>query len=159
VMRQRPRSLEFLHDFTREATAVKPPSGFVREFVVDHRGQHRGQLDLKRGGLLPVAALGRWVAVVTGDSRGSTHDRLRRGLEAGLLTQDETDTLEAAFDDLYEILLERDLSSIASGQPSTTYVDPRDLDTLTRRHLRETFRSIASVQDAVAGAWRTRVGR
>jgi CBS domain-containing protein len=159
AMRSRPRSPDFLHDFTREATAVKPPSGFVREFVVDHRGQHRGQLDLKRGGLLPVAALGRWVAVVTGDSRGSTHDRLRRGLDAGLLTRDETETLEAAFDDLYALLLKRDLTSIATGRPSTTYVDPRELDTLTRRHLRETFRSIASVQEAVGSAWRTRVGR
>jgi CBS domain-containing protein len=159
VMRLRPRSLDFLHDFTKEATAVKPPSGFVREFVVDHRGRHRGELDLKRGGLLPVAALGRWVAVVTGDSRGGTHDRLHRGQEAGLLTQDETDTLESAFDHLYELLLKRDLTSISTGVTSTTYVDPRELDTLTRRHLRETFRSIASVQEAVSSDWRARVRR
>ncbi len=159
VMRLRPRSLDFLHDFSKEATAVKPPSGFVREFVVDHRGRHRGELDLKRGGLLPVAALGRWVAVVTGDSRGGTHDRLERGRQAGLLTQDETDTLESAFDHVYEILLRRDLASVSTGTAPTTYVDPRELDTLTRRHLRETFRSIASVQEAVSSEWRTRVGR
>ena len=159
VMRLRPRSLDFLHDFTQEATAVKPPTGFVRDFVVDHRGRHRGELNLKRGGLLPVAALGRWVAVVTGDSRGGTHDRLHRGLEAGLLTQDETDTLESSFDDIYGLLLKRDLTSISTGATSTTYVDPRELDTLTRRHLRETFRSIASVQEAVSGDWRARVRR
>ncbi len=159
AMRLRPRSPDFLRDYTLEATAVKPPSGFVREFVVDHRGRHRGQLDLKRGGLLPVAALGRWVAVVTGDSRGGTHDRLRRGEAAGLLTRDETDILESAFDHLYELLLKRDLTSISTGAASTTYVDPRELDTLTRRHLRETFRSIASVQDAVSADWRARVRR
>jgi CBS domain-containing protein len=132
----------------------------VRDFVVDHKGRHRGgELDLKRGGLLPVAALGRWVAVVTGDSRGGTRDRLRRGLDAGLLTADEADTLDAAFEQVYELLLRRDLVAVAAGAPLTTYVDPRELDTLTRRHLRETFRSIAAIQETVAGDWLARVRR
>ncbi len=129
-------------------------SGFVREFVVDHHGEHRGQLDLKRGSLLPIAALGRWVAVVTGDTRGSTPDRLLRGLDAGLLTQDEADTLGAAFEQVcYELLVRRDLGAISTGAAPTTYVDPRELDSLTRRHLRETFRAIAAIQDAVAADW------
>jgi CBS domain-containing protein len=159
VMRGHERSHAFLRDFTKEATAVKPPTGFVRDFVVDHKGRHRGELDLKRGGLLPVAALGRWVAVVTGDSRGGTRDRLRRGLDAGLLTADEADTLDAAFEQVYELLLRRDLVAVAAGAPLTTYVDPRELDTLTRRHLRETFRSIAAIQETVAGDWLARVRR
>lgn len=96
---------------------------------------------------------------MTGDSRGGTHDRLRRGEALGLLTRDEADTLESAFDHVYELLLKRDLTSISTGVASTTYVDPRELDTLTRRHLRETFRSIASVQEAVSGDWRARVSR
>ena len=159
VMRRRRPSHDFLGAFVKEATAVKPPSGFVRDFVVDHRGNHRGQLDLKRGGLLPVAALGRWVAVATGDTRGGTLDRLRRGQQAGLLTTDEADTLAAAFDQVYELLLRRDLAAVSSGVAPTTYVDPRELDTLTRRHLRETFRAVATIQDAVAAEWSQRVRR
>jgi CBS domain-containing protein len=159
VMRRRVRNADFLAAFVKEATAVKPPTGFVREFVVDHGGHHRGQLDLKRGGLLPVAALGRWVAVVTGDTRGGTLDRLRRGREAGLLTHDEADTLAAAFDQVYELLLRRDLAAISAGTEPTTYVDPRELDTLTRRHLRETFRATAAIQEAVAADWSRRVRR
>ena len=115
VMRGQLRSRDFLGAFVKEATAVKPPTGFVRDFVVDHRGHHRGQLDLKRGGLLPVAAIGRWVAVVTGDTRGGTLDRLRRGHQAGLLTGDEADTLAAAFGQVYELLLTRDLAAVSAG--------------------------------------------
>ncbi|MFC5177313.1 putative nucleotidyltransferase substrate binding domain-containing protein [Nocardioides taihuensis] len=157
IRRHRPGA-EFLGRFVRECTAVKPPSGFVREFVVDHGGHHRGQLDLKRGGLLPVAALGRWVAMVTGDARGGTLDRLRRGREAGLLTHDEADTLDAAFDQVYDLLLRRDLASLAVGGTASTYLDPRELDSLTRRHLRETFRAVASVQESVLAGWTRRVG-
>jgi CBS domain-containing protein len=159
VMRGRLRSRDFLGAFVKESTAVKPPTGFVRDFVVDHRGHHRGQLDLKRGGLLPVAAIGRWVAVATGDTRGGTLDRLRRGHQAGLLTADEADTLAAAFGQVYELLLTRDLAAVAAGVAPTTYVDPRELDTLTRRHLRETFRAVATIQEAVAAEWSQRTRR
>lgn len=158
-LRSREPHLEFLGLFVREATAVKPPSGFVRDFVVDHHGHHRGELDLKRGGLLPLAAIGRWVAVVTGDTRGGTIDRLRRGGSAGLLSRDETDTLVAAFEQSYEILLRRDLRAIARGVPPTTYVSPRELDTLTRRHLRETFRATATIQEDIAASWSSRARR
>jgi CBS domain-containing protein len=158
ALRRRERNVEFLRAFVKESTAVKPPSGFVRDFVVDHRGQHRGQLDLKRGGLLPIAAIGRWAAVVTGDTRGGTIDRLRRAQVAGLLTQDEADTLTAAFEQSYELLMRRDLSAIARGTTPTTYVNPKELDTLTRRHLRETFRATAAIQDDIASSWCTRLG-
>jgi CBS domain-containing protein len=157
ALRRGHRSVDFLHAFVRESTAVKPPSGFVRDFVVDHRGQHRGQLDLKRGGLLPLAAIGRWVAAVTGDAGGGTVDRLRRGKATGLLTPDEADTLMAAFEQVYELLFRRDLAALSDGSPPTTYVHPGELDTLTRRHLRETFRATATVQDAIVTDWTTRV--
>lgn len=159
ALRRRERSPEFLSAFIREVTAVKPPSGFVRDFVVDHRGNHRGQLNLKRGGLQPIASIGRWVGVVTGDTRGGTLDRLRRGRAAGLLTQDETDTLTAAFDQTYELLMKRDLEAIGRGATPSTYVNPKELDTLTRRHLRENFRATASIQDDLVNTWATRLKR
>jgi CBS domain-containing protein len=157
ALRRRDRSVEFLSLFVKEATAVRPPSGFVHDFVVDHRGNHRGQLDLKRGGLLPIAAIGRWVAVVTGDTRGGTIDRLRRGQGAGLLTPDEADILSAAFEQSYGLLMKRDLTAIGRATTPTTYVDPRELDTLTRRHLRETFRATASIQEDIASTWTSRI--
>jgi CBS domain-containing protein len=157
LLRRQRRDADFLSAFTKQATAVKPPTGFVRDFVVDHRGEHRGKLDLKRGGLLQIAALGRWVAVVTGDTRGSTLDRVRRGGQLGLLTQDETDTLVAAFEQVYELVMRRQFEAISRGASPTTYVDPGELDSLTRRHLRETFRVLVTIQDAVAAQWFRRV--
>jgi CBS domain-containing protein len=157
ALRRRERTLDFLSLYVKEATAIRPPTGFVRDFVVDHRGRHRGQLNLKRGGLVPIAAIGRWVAVATGDTRGGTVDRLRRGRAAGLLTQDEADTLSAAFQQHHELLMRRDLAAISAGGSPTSYVDPRELDTLTRRHLRETFRATSSIQDELRGSWRSRM--
>ena len=129
----------------------------MRDFVVPWRGDHRGQLDLKRSGLAPVVALGRWIAIVTADASGTTPNRLRRGAEAGLLTADERDTLVVGFDSVYTLLLDRELDAIRHDRPATTFVRPRELGSLAQRHLRETFRAVDAVQTKVDNAWLRRL--
>lgn len=137
----------FLNLMLRYTLSVKPPAGFVRDFVVDQSGEHRGQLSLKQGGLLPITSIGRWVAVVTGDATGSTYDRLKRGQDAGLLTSDEAESLMGAFEVCYELLLRRQVDAIRNEQVPSNHVDPRDLDRLTRRHLRAVFQEVSRVQN------------
>jgi CBS domain-containing protein len=151
------RSQPFLDRMMRFTLAARTPTGFVRDFVVEHSGEHKGQLNLKRGGLRPLTALGRWVAVVTGDGRGSTPERLRRGVEAGLLTTDEADTLIGAHTEIFSLLMRREIDSIRSGTPLNHHVDPKTLDPLTRRYLREAFRAITAVQNTLEGEWVSRL--
>ncbi len=151
------RTSHFLRALLDEALGWRPPTGFVRDFVVAHSGRHRGQLDLKSGGLAPVVALARWIAVVSGDARGTTTERLRRGADGGLLSADEAHTLAGGFDDVYAVLMRHEVQAIRSGATPTTYLAPAGLDTLTRRHLRETFRAIAMVQERVDRHWMRRL--
>jgi len=157
AMRSHTRTSQFLRALLDEALAWRPARGVVRDFVVPWRGDHRGQLDLKRSGLAPVVALGRWIAIVTADASGTTPDRLRRGAEAGLLTADERDTLVVGFDSVYTLLLDRELDAIRDGRPATTFVRPRELGSLAQRHLRETFRAVDAVQTKVDNAWLRRL--
>jgi CBS domain-containing protein len=158
-IRTHTRSNQFLRALLDEALGWRPPTGFVRDFVVAHGGEHRGQLDLKSGGLAPVVALARWIAIVSGDARGTTTDRLRRGARSGLLSQDEADTLAGGFENVYAMLLRHELRAVRGGTTPTTYFTPRELDTLTRRHLRESFRAIALVQTRVDRDWWRRLDR
>jgi CBS domain-containing protein len=153
------RTTQFLRALLDEALGWRPPTGFVRDFVVAHSGEHRGQLELKSGGLIPVVALARWIAIVSGDARGTTTDRLRRGAHLGLLSADEADTLAGGFDNIYSLLLRHEVQAVRAGSTPTTYFAPRDLDTLTRRHLRESFRAIAMVQARVDHDWIRRLDR
>jgi CBS domain-containing protein len=158
-IRSHTRTTQFLRALLNEALAWRPPTGFVRDFVVQHSGEHRGQLDLKAGGLMPVVGLARWIAVVSGDATGTTPDRLRRGAEVGLLSNNEADTLAGGFDDIYSLLLHHELAAVRSGTTPSTYLAPRDLDTLTRRHLRESFRAIGLLQARVDRDWIARAER
>jgi CBS domain-containing protein len=151
------RPPQFLNALLEYTLSARPPTGFVRDFVVEHTGEHRGELNLKRGGLRPVTSLGRWAAVVTGDTSGTTPDRLRRAADAGLLSVDESESLIGAFEQIYGLLLAQEVEAIRAGAPASTYLAPSRLDSLTRRHLRESFRAIAQVQSRLESQWRGQI--
>jgi CBS domain-containing protein len=151
------RSFDFIEGVLHLALHYRPPTGFVRDFVVEHSGEHRGELNLKRGGLVPIASIARWAAIVTGDVTGSTIERLRRARQAGLLTADEADSLTGAYEEIFGLLLAREIEAIRAGRAPSRYLAPGDLDSLTRRLLRETFRVISQVQATLEGDWPSRV--
>ncbi|MFI7067508.1 putative nucleotidyltransferase substrate binding domain-containing protein [Kribbella sp. NPDC050124] len=148
----------FLKRMLDQALAVRPPTGFVRDFVVEAGGKHQGELNLKRGGLAPVVGLGRWIAVTTRMPVSSTQDRLAYGAQAGLLTQDESDTLRGAHREMFELLFRHEIEAIRSGRAASTYLNPKGLDSLTRRYLREAFRAISRVQSRLESEWLSRIG-
>ncbi|GAA4711498.1 hypothetical protein Prum_102950 [Phytohabitans rumicis] len=45
------------------------------------------------------------------------------------------------------------MEAIRAGSTPDTFIAPKELDTLTRRHLRETFRAVALVQARVDRNW------
>lgn len=158
TIRATTRSNEFLGALLRFTLAKKPPIGFVRGFVVDQSGEHRGDLDLKAGGLTPICALARWLAIAQGDVRGSTIDRLKRAASAGLLREEEADILINAFKDIYQLVFEAEIAAIRGGREGSSWISPQNLDSLTRRHLRESFRAVSAIQTRFHNEWESRLG-
>ncbi|WP_426512781.1 putative nucleotidyltransferase substrate binding domain-containing protein [Dactylosporangium sp. McL0621] len=158
TIRSHTRTSQFLRALLDEALRWRPPTGFFRDFVVQHSGEHRGRLDLKPGGLTPVVSLARWIAIAAGDATGTTVERLRRGAALGLLTGDEAETLAGGFESIYDLLLRHETRALGAGaSAASTFIAPKELDSLTRRHLRETFRAIALVQARVDRTWLQRL--
>lgn len=156
-IRKVPESPQFRRRMLQEALVRRPPIGFVRDFVVESDGAHKGELDLKRRGLGPVVALSRWLAICTATPIAPTQERLAAGAAAGLLTLDESEQLQRAHEQMYELLFEAEVEALRAGRAPSTYVDPRALDTLTRRHLRESFKAIDRVQERLEGQWVSRL--
>jgi CBS domain-containing protein len=70
----------------RLALAHKPPVGFLRDFVVERSGEHRGRLDIKQRGLLPVTTIARYASLAAGAiGLGSAPERLSAAGSAGTL--------------------------------------------------------------------------
>lgn len=147
------RGRNFLSGLLTFTLAVKPAQGRVHDFAVEHTGAHRGELDLKRGGLWPVVLLGRWMSLVVGDARGSTVDRVRRGSQAGILTPGEAEDLVGAFEEIFQLRFDQQIAALKAGAAGESHVTPGALDPLQRRYLLDSLRAITRIQTAVRKAW------
>ena len=132
------------------ALSFRPPTGFLRDFVVEHSGERRGQLDLKHGGLIPIVDLARWAAIGAGVTGASTVDRLRAAQAAGTLADPEASTLIDAFGFIFSLRLDHQVEQLRGGEVPDDFIDPKKLNPLARSYLREAFRAVASVQAGLA---------
>ncbi len=143
----------FTRSLSRFSMNDRPPSGFVRGFVVEHFGEQKGHLNLKKSGLRPVASLARALAQRTGDPTGSTPQRLERAQHSGLLTANEADALSGAFTLCYHLVFDSQIAAIKEGRPVESAIDPDTLDPLERRHLRSAFRTVSGIQERLSRKW------
>ncbi|HXY45599.1 MAG TPA: putative nucleotidyltransferase substrate binding domain-containing protein [Acidimicrobiales bacterium] len=134
----------------RLALAHKPPTGFLRGFVIEDSGEHRGHLDLKLGGIVPICDLARWAGMAAGVTSAPTTERLRAAGAAGTLKESDASTLQEAFHVVSELRLDHQIAQIVAGTEPDDFVNPSELSALTRSHLKEVFRTITSVQRRVA---------
>ncbi len=141
--RERPRLLRLLERF---ALAHRPPTGFFRDFVVEHDGEHKGKLDIKRGGLLPVVDLARSMAMAAGVSGATTVQRLNAAAAAGTLTERDAQDLLDAFELFSELRMEHQVDQLRVGAVPDDHIDVTQLSPLTRTYLKEALRAVASVQ-------------
>ncbi|HEX7610527.1 MAG TPA: putative nucleotidyltransferase substrate binding domain-containing protein, partial [Solirubrobacteraceae bacterium] len=145
-----PRNEALLRLLARFALSYRPPTGFMRGIVVEHSGEHRGRLDVKHGGLLPIVDLARWAGMAAGVTSASTPERLHAAADAGTLSVGDARTLLDAFELISDLRLTHQIEQLRVGRAPDDHVDPNALSELTRSHLKEAFRAIASVQKRVA---------
>jgi CBS domain-containing protein len=124
-------------------------------FVVESAGEHRGRIDLKRGGIVPILDLARWGAVSAGVTSASTPERLRAAADAGTLAAGDAHTLGDAFELLNSVRLDHQVAQLRAGRRPDDHVDPDELSALMRAHLRQALRAVAGIQRRVASELRT----
>jgi CBS domain-containing protein len=140
-----------LRQLARFSLSYRPPTGFLRGLVVEHSGEHRGQLDLKHGGLVPIVDLARWAGMAAGVTSASTPERLRAAAAAGTLSAADAATLTEAFELVMGLRVERHVEQIENAAEPDDHLDPATLSPLTRSYLKEAFRAVASVQKRISG--------
>jgi len=140
---------DLLRLLARFALQFHPPTGFLRDFVVEHSGERRGQLDIKHGGMIPIVDLARWAGMAAGAASCSTVDRLRAAEAAGTLDSPDARTLIEAFGFIFSLRLDHQVEQLRRGEAPDDFIDPKTLNPLARSYLREAFRAVASVQSGL----------
>jgi CBS domain-containing protein len=147
----------FLERLASAAVELRPPTGFLREFVVERSGEHAGTLDIKDGGVLPIVNLARFHALSAGSSAKPTLDRLHAAAAAGSITTESAAQLEEAFVTVGRVRIEHQAAQLERGVQADNHIAPRDLPPSTRSELKRAFRAIARAQRRVETHVATRI--
>lgn len=148
-----PRHESLLSQLIANGCATPPPLGFFRQLLVTGSGEHEGQLDLKRHGILPIVDLARIHALAAGRSEIGTAARLRAASGTPLLSRDGAETLLSAYEFLLALRTGHQVEQLLAGQAPDNYLAPERLSAAERRHLRDVFLAVATQQQALLHAF------
>ncbi len=140
----------FVRSMSRRALDLHPPTGFLRDLVVERSGAHAGRLDIKHGGLTIVTNLARVYAVQAGVAAKPTIARLDAAAATGVLDRHVGGELTEAFRFLWGVRLRHQAAQVGAGIAPDDFPDPGELGPLARSGLKEAFRAIARAQRQLA---------
>jgi CBS domain-containing protein len=155
IARQAPAARRFQLLLADQARHNRPPLGLFRKLVVQRSGDHRGQLDLKHGGLSPVVDLARLYALRHGVRETNTIERLRTLAKLRVLPAETPDELVAAYEFILLLRIRGHVAHLAKGRETDNYVAPDEMERVDRTLLKEHLAVIATAQQALESEFST----
>lgn len=137
------------------ALQFQPPLGFFRNFVLVKDGKHDHTLDLKLRGVVPIIDIARVYALAYGIGAVNTVERLESAQEAGVLSATSASDLTEALEFISTIRLRHQARQIRQGIKPDNFVPPQQLSHLERKHLKDAFLAVRTVQAAMAQRYQT----
>lgn len=140
----------FLRELTAESESAGVALGFFDRFILVHDDEiHKGTINLKQSGSLPLIEAVRIVALREGIEALSTLGRIEALADSGYLDRDEEDYLAGAYQHLSALILRHQVEAAREGREVSYFVAP---DRLTRREkdmLVDAFKAIRRFRDRV----------
>lgn len=149
ISRDSPLHETLLAHLVANGCTTSPPLGFFRQLVVIREGEHEGELDIKRHGLLPIVDLARIHALAAGSGEIATPARLKAAAGSALLSHEGAETLASAFEFLLGLRTRHQKEQLGEGLSPDNFVAPARLSAADRHTLRDVFRAIATQQKAL----------
>lgn len=135
----------FFPGMARNIVRFKPPIGMFGRLQVEKKGDQRGKIDLKKGGLFALTRGISLIALEAGIMGGTTWDKLEKLHHLNLISDQDLETLKESFTFLIKMRLEKQLIAIASGKIPGNHVDPLVLRDWERDQLRAAFKGVETL--------------
>jgi len=145
----------FLAHLAANATRHNIPLGFFRQFVLVSDSEHRDQLDLKLGGVMPITELARLFALTAGVVKVNTYERLQAASEKNALSPAGAANLRDALEVVNTIRLRHQVQLHTQGLPTDNFIDPQALSQLERYSLKDAFAIIRDMHAMLAQRYQT----
>ena len=140
----------FIAYIAANALHRRPPLGFFRQLVLIRDGEHDDTFDIKHRGIVPITDIARVYALSEGLEPVNTTERLRAAADAGAMSRDMAENLEDALEFIASLRIRHQAKQIGDDQPADNYLPPSSLSELEREHLKDAFRVIQTMQEALS---------
>ena len=139
----------FLAHMVGNALGFRPPLNLFGNIAPARKGPHRGTVDLKHHGIVPVVHLARISALAGGHAAANTQERLELAVDGGEISEQGARDLRDAFEFLSMTRIRHQARQMAAGQPPDNFLAPRDLSNFERTQLRQAFSVVQSMQSVL----------
>ena len=112
----------------------------------------KGRIDLKIGGLFPIVAGGRVLALRLGSAALSSRDRWHAAFAAGIIVEEDLARLLDAHEMILGLILDQQLADLGRGQPASSQVEVRRLLDLEQDRLKEALHLVGQIDHIVKSA-------
>ncbi|MGJ7094504.1 DUF294 nucleotidyltransferase-like domain-containing protein [Vibrio hannami] len=143
-------SREFLGILVREATSVSAPLSIFNNIVLEKSGKDKKTLNVKRHALNPIIDLARIYGLASKElSENGTEDRFKKANEKGLISDEYYKDIIGTYQFISQLRLKHQLWALKNGEEPNNDIQPNHFGSFERKHLKDAFRIIDNLQDAV----------
>jgi len=139
----------FLAALAENVLAAPPPLGIFRRFVVDHNGEHRDELNLKKRAVIPIVDLVRIHSLAHGIQAVNTVRRLHALADAKVMSIGDSRNLQDALHVIMQARVEAQVQQLMNAEKPTNYLNPDELPKLVRKQLRDAFSVVKDAQQSI----------
>jgi CBS domain-containing protein len=146
VLRQTTGNTLFLAHMVGNALLRPPPLGMFKGISTLRSGVHKGTIDLKLHGVVPIVDLARVCALASGDPAVNTQDRLNAASASGALSETNAQDLRDALECLAFLRLQHQARQMAAGHTADNHLNPEELSNFERHQLKDAFVVVQTMQ-------------
>ncbi|MHB8121407.1 MAG: putative nucleotidyltransferase substrate binding domain-containing protein [Desulfuromonadaceae bacterium] len=114
--------------------------------IKTEKGEHAGQVDLKRAGIFTITEGAKILALAHGVQETGTAQRIERLSEQGVLAQNEADDLTASFYALVHFRLRTQVDAMSAGRQPDNRIRLTDLNRMEQERLKAALEGVRTFQ-------------
>jgi CBS domain-containing protein len=137
----------FLAHLVNNALSRHPPLGLFGGIAPIRSGAHKGAVDLKMNGIVPIIDLARICALAAGHEAVNTRDRLQHAADSGEISVKDAHDLRDALEFLASLRIRHQARRIAAGFAADNFLQLEELSNFERQQMKDAFGVVKNLQD------------
>jgi len=144
----------FLTHMVGNALSHQPPLGLFGRIAAARSGEHRGAVDLKHNGIVPIVDLARVYALAGGHAAVNTHDRLEAAALGNEVSPQSARDLRDTLEYLAVTRVRHQARQMQAGETADSYVALEELSNFERTQLKDAFAVVQTLQSVMEQRYR-----